>query len=80
MVSDYFSFSLPVTLLFSSLSPFNSRNAVINLKSVQRNLYLSDLQTSNDLNVLPKAVEQPVPNFSFLLWTKTASCCVVAVP
>lgn len=57
---------------FSSLSLLTPGMQVLTLKSVKWNLYLSDLQTGNNLNVLPRAVEQPVPSFSSLLWTKAA--------
>lgn len=53
-----FSLSLPVTFFCFHLFPFNSRNAVINFQSVKRSLYLSDLQTGNNLGVLPKARQQ----------------------
>ena len=73
---NQFSLSLPVTFFYFHLFfPFNSRNAVINFQSVKRNLYLSDLQTGNNLGVLPKVIPQPTLSFSSPPWATAASCC-----
>ena len=42
---------------------------------MKRNLYLSDLQTGNNLGVLPKVIPQPTLSFSSPPWATAASCC-----